>query len=35
MALMHKRLVGFQVDEVYIGTPAERADAAKATDEEA
>jgi hypothetical protein len=35
MALIHKQLVGFQVDEVYIGTPAERAAAAKATDEEA
>ena len=35
MARVHKRLVGFQVDEVYIGTPDERAAAAKVADEEA
>ena len=34
MALVHKQLVGFQVDEVYIGTPEERAAAMKALDEE-
>jgi hypothetical protein len=34
MALIHKQIAGYQVDEVYIGTPEERAAAAKVVDEE-
>ena len=34
LALIHKQLVGFQIDEVYIGKPSDRAAAEKAVDEE-
>jgi hypothetical protein len=34
LALVHKQLAGYQVDEVYIGTPEERAAATKLDEEE-
>ena len=33
MAFVHKKIVKFQVDEVYVGTPEERAAAAKNADD--
>jgi hypothetical protein len=35
LALIHKAVVGFQLDEVYIGTPVECAAAAQKVDDDA